>query len=137
MRQRKLRTLSQAAVILSLVMGAATACATSNAPAPGDHSGQVHMARANYIVSLVQPGDGVWSGENAEQMRAQLDAERDRVLAVVFGADAPPHGGSFVTAYAFEIRLTPEEAQRLMRHPEVVQVQADGTYRPTGAGSEG
>ena len=134
MRQRNLRPLSQAAVILSLVMGAATACATSNAPAPGDHSGPVQVARANYIVSLSQSAAAV-SGSPSD-LRQRLDADRDRVLAAVFGADAPPPGASFVSAHAFEIRLTPDEAQSLMRHPDVVQVQADQIHRPTGAGSE-
>ncbi len=137
MFQRISGALGRTALVLGLVVGVVSACAPSGPPATGDHSGPVQADRSNYIVSLSRSDDAAASEQGAEQMRAELEADRDRVLAAVFGSETPPHGGSFVSIHAFEIRLTPEEAQHLMRHPDVVQVEADQTHRPTGAGAEG
>jgi len=42
-----------------------------------------------------------------------------------------------VSAYAFEIRLTADEAARLARHSDVIQVEADQLSRPMGSGTAG
>ena len=93
--------------------------------------------RSNYIVSLSPEGAAPDTPERAAQMRAQLEADRERVLEAVFGAEAPAAGGSFVSAYAFEIRLTADEAARLARHSDVIQVEADQLSRPMGSGTAG
>ena len=123
------------AILLSgALLGGAAGCAPSTAPSPSERPASEAVMRSNYIVALAHDGVMPDTPERAAQVRASLDADRDRILQAVFGADAPSPGGSFVSAYAFEIRLTPEEAVMLARHSDVVQVQADQVSRPTNAG---
>ena len=93
--------------------------------------------RSNYIVSLSHDGSAPDTPERAAQISAQLEADLERVLEAVFGAQAPAAGGSFVSAYAFEIRLSADEAARLARHSDVIQVEADQPSRPLGSGTAG
>lgn len=124
-------------MLASLLMGSAVACAPSATPTATEAPAPEASMRSNYIVSLSHDGSTPDTPERAAQMRAQLDADRERVLEAVFGARAPAAGGSFVSAYAFEIRLTADEAARLARHSDVIQVEADQLSRPMGSGTAG
>lgn len=124
-------------MLASLLMGSAVACAPSAAPSATEAPAPEASMRSNYIVSLSPEGAAPDTPERAAQMRAQLEADRERVLEAVFGAEAPAAGGSFVSAYAFEIRLTADEAARLARHSDVIQVEADQLSRPMGSGTAG
>ncbi|WP_439636707.1 hypothetical protein [Oceanicaulis sp.] len=139
-------------VIMITALSAALACAGGcAAPSASDQSGaQEHpMAdRVNYIVSLEDgPGD-ISTPEGVERARRSLDQLREQVLSDVFGADGyvaaadghadlPRSGQSFISAYAFEVRLTADEARRLARHDAVRTLQEDVPARPMGARSDG
>lgn len=137
MRGRPSVQFARLLVLSGALLGGAVACAPSAGPTATEAPAPEANMRANYIVSLAHEGLAPDTPERAAQMRAQLDADRARVLEAVFGETAPAPGGSFVSAYAFEIRLTPEEAARLARHSDVIQVEADQLSRPTRAGSAG
>lgn len=137
MRGRPLVQFAGMLLLSTLCMGGAVACAPSTAPSSAERPAPEAAMRSNYIVSLSHDGLVPDTPERASQMRAQLDADRDRILLAVFGDEAPAPGSSFVSAFAFEIRLTPEEAARLARHADVIHVEADQLSRPMGAGSAG
>lgn len=122
---------------LGASLGVMAACAPAPSSVATDNPAPVEASRSNYIVSLAYDRPAPTTPELAADIRLQLDADRDRVLSAVFGAEAPPAGTSFVSAYAFEIRLTSEEAARLAAHDSVVQVQADQLHRPMHSGRAG
>lgn len=126
------------AALAGLALGAASACAPTAPSVQADES-QAGGETVNYVVALTLPSSAPSSdvGEAAEQLRAALERDRDRILAESFGAQAPAPGVSFVSAYAFEIRLTPEQAQRLAQHSDVASLETDYTLRPMQTGSEG
>jgi len=137
MQSRRSSRSGLAAVILGALLGSVAACAPSVDPSVGAEPAVERADRSNYIVTLAQSGPAPETPEAAAEARAELEAERDEVLQAVFGAKTPRPGASFVSAYAFEIRLTAEEAARLARHSAVVHVQADQLHRPMGASPAG
>jgi len=137
MATRKSSILVSAILSVGASVGVMSACAPAPSTVAPDSPAPVEASRSNYIVSLAYDGPAPTTPELAAEIRLQLDADRDRVLSAVFGADAPPAGASFVTAYAFEIRLTSEQAARLAAHASVIQIQADQLHRPMGSGRAG
>ena len=80
------------------------------------------------------------------EIRSELDLPNDRVVyywadgyaASADGRSGLPHyGQSFISAYAFEIRLTVDEARRLAGHDAVRTLEEDVPARPMGARSDG
>lgn len=137
MATRKSSILVSAFLGVGASVGVMSACAPAPSTVAPESPAPVEATRSNYIVSLAYDGPAPTTPELAAEIRVQLDADRDRVLSAVFGAETPTAGGSFVSAYAFEIRLTSEEAARLAAHDSVVQVQTDQSYRPMGSGRAG
>lgn len=126
------------AVLAGLMLGAASACAPSDPSVPTDQQQYARGETMNYIIALAPPLSAPSAtDEAAAQLRAGLEADRDRILADSFGGQAPAPGASFVSAYAFEIRLTSEQAQTLAQHPDVVSVETDRPMRPMRAGAQG
>tara|TARA_E500000318_G_scaffold110393_1_gene125696 strand:+ start:1365 stop:1805 length:441 start_codon:yes stop_codon:yes gene_type:complete len=133
---------------LSAALASAGGCA---APSASDQPGaqeQPMADRSNYIVSLEAGAGDISTPEGVERARQELDLARDRVLTDVFGADGyaaaadgrsglPHYGQSFISAYAFEIRLTADEARRLAGHDAVRTLEEDVPARPMGARSDG
>ncbi|WP_421858138.1 hypothetical protein [Oceanicaulis sp.] len=146
MRKHAVSLIAMAALSAALV--SAGGCA---APAASDQSGVPEQAmtdRVNYIISLeAGPGD-ISTPQGVERARRELVLARDRVLTDVFGADGyaaaadgrsgmPHYGQSFISAYAFEIRLTADEARRLAGHDAVRALEEDTPSRPMGGRSDG
>ncbi|WP_306016434.1 protease inhibitor I9 family protein [Oceanicaulis sp. MMSF_3324] len=125
------------ALIACALMGSVVACSPTAGSSVIEASDSERVDRSNYIVTLMRTGAAPQTAEAAAEARRELEAERDEALQAVFGAQGPRPGASFVSAYAFEIRLTAEEAARLARHSAVVHVQADQLHRPMGAGPAG